>query len=162
MSSITTSSLKSFTLASVLAIGTTVSFSAVAADYWSLGTSQVTRYVGDCWISVGPVFDAADAQLGKPWAMIGGTRVKCLYNHSMSTTVREVYSAPGISPYFVGSPGTWNHPSTRGVYDPYILQTTGRICGNGTWYTVAYVSISGVGFFIVPGYAYSIPTGCSN
>ena len=91
MSSITTSGLKSFTLASVLAIGTTVSFSAVAnAASW--GTSKVpgdfsaavypnnvyTFWVDDCYVEVGVVFDWTPSP---NYMHVGGVRIRCWSMH---------------------------------------------------------------------------------
>lgn len=170
MSSITTSGLKSFTLASALAIATTLGFSAVAnaaswspwTFFWSPWFKPNIYYRGDCTIMVGVVWDYEAAfEVGNLWGVIGGTQVNCLHYHSMSVTVREVYSErdPRVDPryaYFVGSPGTFYSSSTRG-FDSLILQTS-RICGKGYWYTQADVTISGVGTFSLPSNAYDTRT----
>src|SRR5882672_1404183 len=153
MSSITTSGLKSFTLASVLAIGTTVSFSAVAYPWGPSPppyTSPVLR--GDCTVTVGSIYDTP----GRPWGAIGAAVVNCGHYHSLEVTVREVWAAtPGGPTYFVGSPGNWESYLTWNL-----SAHTGRSCGIGTWQTWAYVWIDGFQW-IVRGYISPVTqTGC--
>src|SRR6267154_1414249 len=104
MSSIITSGLKSFTLASVLAIATTVGVSAAAdaaspypsynggdfsAFFGTSSTSNVFKYqVDDCLVEVGIVVD----WLPGPYRYVGGARVNCNSIHPrIYATVALVY-----------------------------------------------------------------------
>ena len=104
MSSITTSGLKRFTLACVLAIATTVSFSAVA-DAASWGTSTVAGdfsaafspnvfifFVDDCTVEVGVVFDWTPYP---NYAHVGGVRVNCFSTHRVIDATVALYHDNG-------------------------------------------------------------------
>jgi hypothetical protein len=132
MSSITTSGLKSFTLASVLAIATTLTFSAAAnAASYTQGDFSAAFYpnvrtftVDGCYVEVGVVFDTA----GPNYRHWGAVRVSnCRSMHSYISTSVDMYlwDANGGS--------SWLH---AGLNRNYIARNSSS--GNGMGYTSKY------------------------
>ena len=96
--------------------------------------------IGNCGVSVGPVYDQW-ASPATNWSVIGGVSVHCTSNHAaLSVGVKEVWSSGNGNWYYVGQPGSASGSYISGWND--IIHTSG-VCGSGQWFTRAWISIDG-------------------
>jgi hypothetical protein len=116
--------------------------SAATAAQWSpyIPPQQWNGYFGNCTIKSGPVYDPYTTSDGR-FAVIGGGQLVCGTVHSYRITVQEYFSQTGVGASYYPQAGSNTYSATN--YGFSGILETGRLCGNGYWFTRVTVSATG-------------------
>ena len=132
----------------VLVLGAGAASAAEWGSQWGHIPPQ-SGYFGDCVIMSGPVWDQSG---GAPpnFAVIGGGLLDCRTPHTYQMWTQEYFSMTGApGSYYLVATGYY---SASNAGTPMILES-GRVCGNGYWFTDVTVRLPGYGAWHVPSYA---------